>query len=67
MKKAFQALLILAIIGIIAYKAYDYFIKDKEEDVVDSEIIDELEDDFEEDKELSLAEKIKAAAKRVVG
>ena len=65
MKQTLQALLILAIIGVIVYKAYDYFIKDK--DVVDGDIVDELGDDFEDAREESLADKIKAAAKRVVG
>ena len=69
MKKALKTILALGIIGVLAYKAYQYFIRKDDEDVVDGEIIDELGDDAEadeEEKEESLADKIKAAAKKVI-
>ena len=69
MKKVLKTILALGIIGVLAYKAYQYFIRKDDEDVVDGEIIDELGDDAEadeEEKEESLADKIKAAAKKVI-
>ena len=67
MKKALQTLLVLGIIGVIAYKAYQYFIQVKDDDVVDGDIVDEFDDldDYEVEEE-SLAEKIRAAAKKVI-
>ena len=69
MKKVFKTILVLGIVGVLAYKAYQFFFKQDEEDVVDGEILDEIDDEVEsegEEKEASLTEKIKAAARKVV-
>ena len=61
-KKLVRTLIVVGVIGLVAYKAYEYFVKKNDE---------EAEDDFLDDGELelnaeeSLADKIKAAAQRV--
>lgn len=66
MKKFFQVMLVLTILGVIAYKAYQYFTKEPEYEEFDDNV-DGAEFDIEAEAEETLANKIKAAAKRVVG
>ena len=58
-----RVIVIVSIIGIVAYKAYEYFTKD--------DMLEDGEDDFDVDafgeEPETLAGKIKAAAKKVVG
>ncbi len=66
MKKFLKGVLALGAIGFVAYKAYQYFTKEPEyEEFEDNE--DGAEFDVEAQAEESLADKIKAAAKKVVG
>lgn len=66
MKKFLKVVLVLGIIGVIAYKAYQYFTKEPEYDEFDDNL-DGAEFDIEAEAEESLAAKIKAAAKKVIG
>ena len=66
MKKFLKAVLALAVIGFIAYKAYQYFTKEPEYEEFEDNV-DGAEFDVEAKAEESLADKIKAAAKKVVG
>ena len=59
MKKFLKTVLVLTVVGVIAYKAYQY------EEFDDN--VDGAEFDVEAEAEESLADKIKAAAKKVVG
>lgn len=66
MKKFLKVVLVLGIIGFIAYKAYQYFTKEPEYDEFDDNL-DGAEFDIEAAAEESLADKIKNAAKKVIG
>lgn len=63
-KKVVRTLIVIGVIGFVAYKAYECFVKKNQE---------EVDDDFSDDGELelnaeeSLVDKIKAAAQRVLG
>lgn len=58
-KKFLKTLVVLAVVGIVVYKAYEYFTRDDK--------YEELEDDFDDAaEEESLADKLKSAAKKVV-
>ncbi len=66
MKKFLKTVLVLTILGFIAYKLYKYFTKEPEYEEFD-DTVDGAEFDIEAEAEESLADKIKAAAKKVVG
>ena len=66
MKKLLKGALVLGVIGFIAYKAYQYFTKEEEYEEFDDNA-DGAEFDVEAEAEESLADKIKSAAKKVVG
>ena len=66
MKKFLKTVLVLTVVGVIAYKAYQYFTKEDEYEEFDDNV-DGAEFDVEAEAEESLADKIKAAAKKVVG
>ncbi len=59
---AVRVIAIISIIGIVAYKAYEYFTKD---DMLEED--EEFDADSLEEEPGTIAGKIKAAAKRVVG
>ncbi|MCU6762477.1 Uncharacterised protein [uncultured Roseburia sp.] len=66
MKKFLKAVLALGIIGYIGYKVYKYFTKEPEYQEFDDNT-DGVEFDVEAEAEESLADKIKAAAKKITG
>lgn len=66
MKKFLKTVFALTVIGVIAYKAYQYFTKEEEYEEFDDNA-DGAEFDIEAEAEESLADRIKAAARKVVG
>ncbi len=64
-KKFVRTVIVVGVLAFIAYKAYEYFVKKKDEDVV--------VEDFADDGELGLnteesfVDKIKTAAQKVLG
>ena len=66
MKKFLKVVLVLGIIGFVGYKVYQYFTKESEYDEFDDNMSG-AEFDIEAEAEESLANKIKAAAKKVIG
>ncbi|MBQ8663536.1 MAG: hypothetical protein IJ471_06740 [Eubacterium sp.] len=64
-KKLVRTLIVVGVIGFIAYKAYEYFVKKDNEEVVDADFMDDGE--LELNDQESLADKIKAAAQKVLG
>lgn len=59
---AVRVIAIISIIGIVVYKAYEYFTKD---DMLEDD--EEFDDSAFDEEHGSLVGKIKAAAKKVVG
>lgn len=59
---AVRVIVIISIIGIVVYKAYEYFTKD---DMLEED--EEFDEDAFDEEHEGLAGKIKAAAKKVVG
>lgn len=66
MKKFLKVVLVLGVIGVIAYKAYQYFAKESDYEEFDDNL-DGAEFDIEAEAEESLADRIKHAAKKVIG
>ena len=64
LKKTLKTLIVLAVIGIVVYKAYEYFSRDDKYEEFDDNVDGEY--DLEAEAEESLADKIKSAAKKVV-
>ena len=62
-KKVVRTLIVVGVIGYIAYKAYEYFVNKNQE--ADEDFMEE--EDMESGAEESLVDKIKAAAQRVLG
>ena len=62
LKKTLKTLIVLAVIGIVVYKAYEYFTRDDRYEELD----ENGDEEITVDEDSSLAEKIKAAAKKVV-
>lgn len=64
-KKFVRILIVVGVIGFIAYKAYEYFVKKNDEEVVDEDFADDGELDL--NAEESFVDKIKSAAQKVLG
>lgn len=64
-KKFVRTLIVVGVIGFIAYKAYEYFVKKNDEEVVDEDFADDGELDL--NAEESFVDKIKSAAQKVLG
>lgn len=64
-KKFVRTLIVVGVIAFIAYKAYEYFVKKNEEEVVDEDFMDDGELDLNEQE--SFLDKVKTAAQKVLG
>lgn len=62
LKKTLKTLIVLAVIGIVVYKAYEYFTKDDRYE----EVEDDLDEEFELEDEETLADKVRAAVKKLL-
>lgn len=64
-KKFVRTLIVVGVIGFIAYKAYEYFVKKNDEETVEEDFMDDGELELNEQE--SVVDKIKATAQRVFG
>lgn len=64
-KKIVRTLIVVGVLGFIAYKAYEYFVKKNDEDVIDEDFLDD--DEFEPKPQETVVDKIKAVVQNVLG
>lgn len=64
-KKFVRTLIVVGVIGFIAYKAYEYFVKKNDEETVEEDFM--ADGELELNEQESVVDKIKATAQRVFG